>query len=240
MLKIKDLRAKVDGKRVLDGLNLEIGHGEVHILMGPNGSGKSSLAHIIMGDERYKVDGGEMKYGRRDLMKMEVEERAKQGIFLAYQNPVALTGVTVFHMMKKSYEVVREESMSAVDFRKKLESVLAKVGLPKNYYKRYVNDGFSGGEKKRLELAQMMMLSPKLAILDEIDSGLDIDSLKIVGDSVGALRKKGSSIVIITHYGRVADYIAADYVHVMKKGKIGETGGRELVGEVEKTGYGRR
>lgn len=240
MLKISDLVANVDGAHVLNGVDLRVLKGKVHILMGPNGSGKSSLAHVLMGDSRYEVKRGEIRYGRRDLMKMETEERARAGVFLAYQSPVSIPGVSVYQMVKKSYEIVRGESVGAVAFRKKIERALMEVGLEKEYYKRYVNDGFSGGEKKRLELLQMIMLSPSLAILDEIDSGLDIDSLKIVGRAVKGLQEKGSSFVVITHYGRVADYVKADRVHVMKKGKVVETGDEGLVHEIERTGYGGR
>lgn len=238
MLKVSRLVARVSGKEVLKGLDFDGEGGKVHMIMGPNGSGKSSLVQIIMGDSSYEVAKGEIRYEGKKISKFEAYERAKRGIFLAYQSPVSIPGVSVFSMMRRSYEIIKEEKVKVVEFRDKLKDTLEEVGLPGEYYKRYVNDGFSGGERKRLELAQMLILEPKLIMLDEIDSGLDIDSLKIVGRSVKRMKEAGSCVIVITHYGRIAEQVKPDKVHILKDGIITKEGGSELVRQVESSGYG--
>jgi len=239
MLEVKDLVVRIDDKKVISGLNLKLDQG-VSFIMGPNGSGKSSLLHVISGDPKYNVLSGEIEFQGKNIKDLQAYERARDGIFLAYQNPVAIPGVEVFTMLRKSYELVKGKSVDVVEFKNRLVKLLGDVGLDPQTYKRYVNDGFSGGEKKRLELAQMLLLEPKLVLLDEIDSGLDIDSLKIVGDSVSMLRKKGASVVVVTHYGRIGEYIEADKVYVLKSGKIVEGGDKNLISRIESEGYEKR
>ncbi|HEC07533.1 MAG TPA: Fe-S cluster assembly ATPase SufC [Thiolapillus brandeum] len=242
MLSIKNLHVNVDGKEILKGLNLEVGKGEVHAIMGPNGSGKSTLSYVLSGREGYEVTGGEVLFEGRNLLEMEPEERAWAGIFLAMQYPVELPGVNNMTFLRESLNAIRkargEEELDAVAFMKLIREKAATVKLDDKLLKRSVNAGFSGGEKKRNEILQMALLEPKLAILDETDSGLDIDALRIVAEGVNLLRNPEHSIIMITHYQRLLDYIQPDFVHVLADGRIIRSGGKELALELEDKGYG--
>lgn len=241
MLSIKNLHVNVDGKEILKGLSLEIGRGEVHAIMGPNGSGKSTLSYILTGREGYEVSQGSISFEGRNLLEMTPEERAWGGIFLAMQYPVELPGVNNMTFLRESLNAIRrargEEELDAVAFMKLIREKAATVKLDEALLKRSVNAGFSGGEKKRNEILQMALLEPKLAILDETDSGLDIDALRIVSDGVNLLRNPDHSIVMITHYQRLLDYIQPDFVHVLADGRIIRSGGKELALELEDKGY---
>lgn len=242
MLSIKNLHVKVDDKEILKGLNLEIGTGEVHAIMGPNGSGKSTLSYVLAGRDGYEVTQGEILFEGRNLLDMAPEERAWAGIFLAMQYPVELPGVNNMNFLRESLNAVRrargEEELDAVAFMKLIREKAATVKLDDKLLKRSVNAGFSGGEKKRNEILQMAMLEPKLAILDETDSGLDIDALRIVSEGVNLLRSPKRSIIMITHYQRLLDYIQPDLVHVLADGRIIRSGGKELALALEDKGYG--
>ena len=237
MLEIKNLQVKVEGKEVVREVSLGVGKGEVVALMGPNGSGKSSLAMSLMGSERYEVIEGEVWFNGGNLLEMEVYERAREGLFLGWQNPPAIEGVKVFSLVKESLHAHGRKINSMVELKRELQAVLERVGLSKEFWNREVNVGMSGGEKKRLLLALMLMLEPKLVILDEIDSGLDVDSLKMAGKVVREMREKGVGFLIITHYGRFLEYVEVDRVVVMKEGKVVREGGREVVEEVEERGF---
>jgi Fe-S cluster assembly ATP-binding protein len=242
MLSVKGLKANVGDKEILKGLDLEIGPGEVHAIMGPNGSGKSTLAHVLSGREGYEVTGGSVRYEGRDLLEMEPEERAHAGLFLAFQYPVELPGVNNTYFLKAALNSIRksrgETELDAVSFLRLMKERLKILHLDDSLLKRPVNFGFSGGEKKRNEIFQMAMLEPKLAILDETDSGLDIDALRIVADGVNALRGPERSMIVVTHYQRLLDYIQPDYVHVLSNGRIIRSGGKDLALELEEKGYG--
>jgi Fe-S cluster assembly ATP-binding protein len=242
MLSIKKLTANVDGKEILKGIDLEVKAGEVHAIMGPNGSGKSTLAHILAGREGYEVTGGEVRFKDQDLMALEIEERAQQGVFLALQYPVELPGVNNMTFLRESMNAIRrahaEEEIDAVSFMKLVREKAKAVKLDEKLLKRSVNAGFSGGEKKRNEILQMAMLEPALAILDETDSGLDIDALRTVADGVNLLRSPERALIVVTHYQRLLDYIEPDYVHVLAGGRIIRSGGKELALELEEKGYG--
>lgn len=242
MLKIKDLHATVDGKPILNGLSLNIGAGEVHAIMGPNGSGKSTLANVLSGRPGYEITGGEVEYLGKNLLDLEPEDRAREGVFLAFQYPVEIPGVSNMEFLKVAMEEIAkyhgEEPMDSVSFMKLAKQTCKEVDLDPNFLKRGVNEGFSGGEKKRNELLQMLLLQPKLALLDETDSGLDIDALQVVAKGVNSLKSQDRSIVMVTHYQRLLNYIVPDYVHVLAKGKIVKSGGRELALELEEKGYG--
>ena len=241
MIKIKDLQARVEEKEILRGINLEIGPGEVHAIMGPNGSGKSTLSSVIAGREDYEVTGGAIDFEGEDLLDLDPDERAHKGIFLSFQYPVEIPGVTVSNFIKTAINESRkgrgEEPMEAREMLAKMREKTALLEMDKSYLSRSLNEGFSGGEKKRNEIFQMAMLEPKLAILDETDSGLDIDALRIVANGVNKLRSKDNAVVVITHYQRLLDYIKPDYVHVLYKGKIVKSGGPELALELEERGY---
>ncbi len=241
MLSIKDLKASVEGKEILKGLNLEVKAGEVHAIMGPNGSGKSTLASVLAGREDYQVDGGTVDFDGKDMLDLAPEERAAEGLFLAFQYPIEIPGVSNINFLKTAINEVRaykgEEKMAAKEFLKRVKEKKELVELKDNLASRSVNEGFSGGEKKRNEIFQMAMLEPKLAILDETDSGLDIDALRIVANGVNRLKTKENATVVITHYQRLLDYIVPDYVHVLYQGKIVKTGGKELALELEEKGY---
>ncbi len=242
MLSVKGLRANVGEKEILKGLNLEIGPGEIHAIMGPNGSGKSTFAHVLSGREGYEVTGGSAMFEGQDLLELEPEERARLGLFLAFQYPVELPGVNNTYFLKSALNAIRvargEDELDAVSFLRLMKSKLKVLHLDDSLLKRPVNFGFSGGEKKRNEIFQMALLEPKLAILDETDSGLDIDALRIVAEGVNALRSPERSIIVVTHYQRLLDYIEPDHVHVLSKGQIIRSGGKELALELEEKGYG--
>lgn len=241
ILKIKDLYVNISGNEILKGLNLEINSGEVHAIMGPNGTGKSTLAYVLAGKPDYEVTRGEIEFFGKNLLEMEPEERAREGIFLAFQYPVEIAGVTNANLMKTAVNEVRKhkglEPLDAFDFLQLLKEKANLVGLDSTFLNRNVNEGFSGGEKKRNEIFQLAMLDPKLAILDETDSGLDIDALKVVANGVNMLRNPERSFLIITHYQRLLNYIVPDYVHVMFDGRIVKSGSKELALELENKGY---
>ncbi|MBD3646253.1 MAG: Fe-S cluster assembly ATPase SufC [Pseudomonadales bacterium] len=241
MLSIKHLHASVDNTEILRGIDLEIGAGEVHAIMGTNGSGKSTLGHVLTGREGYEVTAGEALFNGKPLVDMEPEERARAGLFLAFQYPVEIPGVSNMEFLKASVDALREyrgeEALDSVTFMKKARQVCKAVDLDQNFLKRGVNEGFSGGEKKRNELMQMMLLEPTLAILDETDSGLDIDALKVVARGVNDLRSSDRSFVVITHYQRLLTYIEPDFVHVLSRGRIVKSGDASLALELEEKGY---
>lgn len=241
MLKIDNLQASVDGKEILKGINLEVKPGEIHAIMGPNGSGKSTLSSVLVGHPAYEVTGGSVLFEGEELLELEPEERAHRGIFLSFQYPVEIPGVSMVNFMRAAVnehrKAIGQEPMSASDFLKVMKEKRALVELDNKLASRSVNEGFSGGEKKRNEIFQMAMLEPKLAILDETDSGLDIDALRIVAGGVNALRNPERSTIVITHYQRLLDYIKPDYVHVLYKGRIVRSGGPELALLLEEKGY---
>ena len=241
MLTIKDLHARVEETTILKGLNLEVKPGEVHAIMGPNGAGKSTLGYVLSGREGYEVESGSAELDGKDLFDMEVEERAQAGVFLAFQYPVEIPGVSNMEFMKESVNAMREargeDALSSAEFLKKAKAACKQVELPLDFLKRGVNEGFSGGEKKRNEIMQMIMLEPKLAILDESDSGLDVDALQVVAKGVNSQRDGKRSFIVVTHYQRLLDYIEPDYVHILSQGKIVKSGGPELAKEVEASGY---
>ena len=241
MLDIRGLRANVGNTEILRGIDLHIGAGEVHAIMGPNGSGKSTLAHVLSGRENYEVTGGEVFYRGKDLLAMSPELRAREGIFLAFQYPVEIPGVNTTYFLKAALNEIRkhkgEPELDAVEFIELVKAKMKILHLPEDCLKRSVNDGFSGGEKKRNEIFQMAVLEPKLAILDETDSGLDIDALHTVADGVNKLRNRNRSFIVVTHYQRLLNYVIPDYVHVLFDGRIVKSGGKELALELEAKGY---
>ena len=241
MLEVKDLKANVGTKEILKGLSLSVKPGEVHAIMGPNGSGKSTLSHVLSGREGYTVTGGSATYFGKDLLAMPAEERAREGVFLAFQYPVEIPGVSNKAFLKAAYNSIRkhrgESELSAGDFLKYIKKRAQVVEMDPAFLNRDVNFGFSGGEKKRNEILQLAVLEPKLCLLDETDSGLDIDALKIVAHGVNAMRGPERSFVIVTHYQRLLDYITPDFVHVLAHGRIVKSGGKELALELEKQGY---
>ncbi|WP_022727434.1 Fe-S cluster assembly ATPase SufC [Fodinicurvata sediminis] len=241
MLEIKNLHVNVDGTEILSGLDLSISPGEVHAIMGPNGSGKSTLSYVLSGREGYEVTEGEVLFQGRNLLDMEPEERAIAGIFLAFQYPVEIPGVPNTTFMKEALNSIRkargQDELDAMQFLKQLRAKTKELGMSEEFLKRSVNVGFSGGEKKRNEMLQMAILQPTLAILDETDSGLDIDALKTVADGVNALRSPERAMLVITHYQRLLDYIVPDKVHVLAHGRIAKSGGAELAQELEASGY---
>jgi Fe-S cluster assembly ATP-binding protein len=241
MLEIKDLRAGIDGKEILQGLNLTIQRGEVHAIMGPNGSGKSTLANVLAGRPQYAVSGGSILFEGKDLLEMSTEDRAREGVFLAMQYPVEIPGVNNIYFLKAALNAVRkhrgEEELDAMEFLQLAREKMKVVELDEAFMNRGVNEGFSGGEKKRNEIFQMAVLDPKLAILDETDSGLDIDALRVVANGVNALRNEAHSVLVITHYQRLLRYLVPDFVHVLANGRIVKSGGKELAEELERKGY---
>lgn len=242
MLSINNLHASIDDKTILNGLSLEVKPGEVHAIMGPNGSGKSTTGHVLSGRPGYEVIDGSVSFLGKDLLAMSTEERAREGLFLAFQYPVEIAGVSNMEFLKAAVDALAEhrgeQPMDAVSFMKKARETCKAVNLDQAFLKRGVNEGFSGGEKKRNELMQMMLLEPKLAILDETDSGLDIDALQVVADGVNALRSPERSFIVVTHYQRLLDYIVPDFVHVLVGGRIVKSGDKSLALELEKKGYG--
>ena len=242
MLEISQLKASVDGKQILRGIDLSVKAGEVHAIMGPNGSGKSTLSQVLAGRESYTVDGGTVTWQGQDLLQMPIEERARSGLFLAFQYPVEIPGVSNAYFLKAAVNGVRRHrglpELDAMDFLAKVKGEMKAVGMKEEFLYRSVNEGFSGGEKKRNEVLQMALLEPKLAILDETDSGLDIDALRIVADGINRLRSPERAMIVITHYQRLLEYIVPDFVHVLAEGRIVRSGGRELALELEERGYG--
>ena len=241
MLEIKDLHAAVNGKEIIKGLSLSINPGEVHCIMGPNGSGKSTLSKVLAGRDDYEITSGEVLYNGKDLLEMEPHERACEGMFLAFQYPVEIPGVSGIQFLRASVNAIRKyhglEELDAAALMKLFREKAATVNLPSEAPKRGVNEGFSGGEKKRYEMFQMAVLSPKMAILDEVDSGLDIDALRIISEAVNGMRNTERSFLLITHYQRLLDYIVPDFVHVLVNGKLVRSGGKELALELEEKGY---
>ncbi len=241
MLKINDLHAEINGKEILKGINLEVHPGEVHAIMGPNGSGKSTLSMVLSGNPAYEVTSGEVEFCGKDLLEMAPETRSHEGVFLGFQYPVEIPGVSMVNFMRSAINEKRkyfnQEPMSATDFLKLMREKRAIVELDNKLASRSVNEGFSGGEKKRNEIFQMAVLEPKLSILDETDSGLDIDALRIVAGGVNKLKNENNATIVITHYQRLLDYIKPDFVHILYKGKIVKTGGPELALELEEKGY---
>lgn len=241
MLQIKDLHVSVQGKEILAGLNLEVNAGEVHAIMGPNGTGKSTLASVIAGNETYEVTKGEVIYNGKNLLELSIEDRAREGVFLGFQYPVEIPGVSMTNFMRTALDEIREyrgqSPLSATEFLKYMKQKKALVEMQDKLNNRSVNEGFSGGEKKKNEIFQMAMLEPKLAILDETDSGLDIDALRIVANGVTKLKSPENATVVITHYQRLLDYIVPDFVHVIYDGRIVKTGDKSLALELEEKGY---
>jgi Fe-S cluster assembly ATP-binding protein len=241
LLEVKDLHVEIDGREILKGLDLAVNAGEVHAIMGPNGSGKSTLAYVLAGKEEYRPTAGEVRFDGRNLFEMEPDERAAAGLFLAFQYPLEIPGVATMTFLRTALNAQRkrrgEAELSTPDFIKKVREASGKLGIDQEMLRRAVNVGFSGGEKKRNEILQMALLRPRLAVLDETDSGLDIDALKIVADGVNRLRGPDRSFVVITHYQRLLNYIVPDVVHVLSRGRIVKTGGKELAFELEARGY---
>ena len=241
MLEVKDLKSRVAGNDILNGLSLSVNAGEVHAIMGPNGSGKSTLAQVIAGHDDYEVTGGSVTFKGQDLLELEPEERAREGIFLGFQYPVEIPGVNNAYLLKAALNAKRAhqglEEIDAFEFMKTAREKMASLGMDPKFLSRGVNEGFSGGEKKRNEILQMAMLEPELAILDETDSGLDIDALKAVAQGVNALRSPERAIVLVTHYQRLLDYIEPDFVHVLSNGRIVKSGDKSLALELEEKGY---
>jgi len=241
MIEIKDLHASVEGNEILKGINLSVKAGETHAIMGPNGSGKSTLAHVLSGRDGYEVSKGEVIYNKKELLELSPEERAREGVFLAFQYPVEIPGISNMYFLKAGLNEVRKHQglpeIDAADFLQIVKEKMDLVEIDKSLLNRPVNQGFSGGEKKRNEIFQMAILEPKLSILDETDSGLDIDALRIVANGVNKLRNKDNSFVVITHYQRLLHYIVPDFVHVLYKGKIVKSGTKELALELEEKGY---
>ncbi|APE06522.1 MULTISPECIES: Fe-S cluster assembly ATPase SufC [Alteromonas] len=241
MLSIKNLHASVEEKNIIKGLNLDVKPGEVHAIMGPNGAGKSTLGYVLSGRDGYEVSEGDVTLNGKDLLDLDVEERAREGLFLAFQYPVEIPGVSNMEFMKESVNAMREqrgeEALSAAEFLKKAKEACKQVQLPLDFLKRGVNEGFSGGEKKRNEIMQMILLEPSLCILDESDSGLDVDALQVVANGVNSQRDGKRSFIVVTHYQRLLDYIKPDFVHILADGKIVKSGDASLAHEVEKEGY---
>lgn len=242
MLKITNLQASIDNTPILRGLDLTVNPGEVHAIMGPNGSGKSTLAQVLAGRENYQVTGGEVLYHGRDLLPMPPEERAREGIFLAFQYPVEIPGVSNVYLLKAALNNVRRHrglpELDAMEFLALVKQKMKQMEMSEEFLYRAVNEGFSGGEKKRNEILQMALLEPKLAILDETDSGLDIDALQLVAKGINDLRSPDRAMILVTHYQRLLDYVVPDFVHVLSQGRIVKTGGKELALELEERGYG--
>lgn len=241
MLEIKDLHAGVDGNDILKGLSLTVNAGEVHAIMGPNGSGKSTLAQVLAGRDTYEVTSGSVTYQNENLLDMAIEDRARNGLFLAFQYPLEIPGVSNAYFLRAAVNAIRKErgqpELDAMDFLKQVRAEMKAVGMKEEFLYRSVNEGFSGGEKKRNEVLQMTLLEPTLAIMDETDSGLDIDALRVVADGVNRLRSPDRAMVVITHYQRLLEYIVPDHVHVLSNGRIARSGGHELALELEERGY---
>ncbi len=237
MLKIENLHVEVDGNEIVKGLDLEVGQGEIHAIMGPNGSGKSTLANVLMGHPRYDITDGTVTFEGEDVLELEPDERAKMGMFLAFQYPSEVPGVSVANFLRTAVNSVREEELSPMEMYKLLQEKMAIMRMDPKFAERYLNEGFSGGEKKRNEILQLLMLEPRLAILDETDSGLDIDALQVVARGVNEMSDPDFSAVLITHYSRILRYINPDHVHIMLDGRIVTSGGKKLAEKLEEKGY---
>ncbi len=235
-LEIRDLRASVNGKRILNGINMSVKRGELHILMGPNGSGKSTLSNVIMGNPKYTVDSGDILLDGKSILGLKPDERARAGLFLAFQEPVEISGVNVFNFIRTAYSKTNPDGLKMAELKKETEAYLDRFNLSRTFLNRFLNEGFSGGEKKRFEMLQMMVLQPKFAVMDEVDSGLDLDSLKIVGEMIGqALSTTG--MLVVTHYERIFEYLKPSFIHVIMDGEIVETGGIEVFKNIKERGY---
>jgi len=241
VLEIKNLHASVGGKEILKGIDLKVNAGEVHALMGPNGSGKTTLAYVLAGRVNYEVTEGEVLYDGKDLLAMKPEDRAREGVFMAFQYPVEIPGVGNAYFLKAGLNAIRKHrglpELDAMEFLSLIQSKMNLLGLDESYMKRGLNEGFSGGEKKRNEIFQMAVLEPRLAILDETDSGLDIDALRVVANGINSMRSKDRAMLVVTHYQRLLQYVVPDFVHVLSGGRIAKSGGKELAEELERTGY---
>ena len=241
MINIKDLHVSIDNKKILKGINLKVNAGELHVIMGPNGSGKSTLANVITGKEKYNVEKGQIKYFGENILDMEVEERSAKGIFMSFQYPVEIPGINNAYFLRSAMNSQKkfnnQKEIMAPDFMKKYKDNMNKLDLDESFIKRSLNEGFSGGEKKRNEMLQMLMLEPKLCILDETDSGLDVDALRIISKSIQSMRDSKRSFIVITHYHRILEHLDADFVHILSKGKIVKTGSKNLAIEIEKKGF---
>ena len=236
-LQIQDLHVEVDGKEILRGVTLLIPLGEVHALMGPNGSGKSTLAHALMGHPKYKITKGKILLNNEDITRLATNERAKKGLFLSFQYPVEIPGVTVENFLRTAYNIQRNTNVGVLEFHKLLKEKMIALNIDSSFARRYLNDGFSGGEKKRMEILQMIILEPTVLVLDETDSGLDVDALKIVAEGINKFSDNKHAILLITHFTRILNYITPNAVHVIKQGAIVRSGGKELAHELEATGY---
>ncbi len=237
LLRIENLHVEVEGKEILKGISLQIDKGQVHALMGPNGSGKSTLSHTLLGHPKYKVTQGSILYQGQDLAPLKTDARARMGIFLAFQYPVSVQGVSVANFLRTAMKARFGDQFQPKEFRKQIKATMASLGIDESFATRYLNDGFSGGEKKRHEILQMALLKPSLAVLDETDSGLDIDALRTVAEGINRLRGPDLGILLITHYQRLLDYIEPDFIHVLVDGRIVRSGSKELAHELETTGY---
>ncbi len=237
MLEIKNLHVEVEGKEILKGLTLNLELGKIHALMGPNGSGKTTLAHVLMGHPKYKVVSGEILLNGKNLIKMDPHERAKEGLFLSFQIPVEISGVSISNFLRQAYNSLKEKKLSLLEFRYLLEKKARELGIDAKFLNRYVNQGFSGGEKKKMEILQMAVLDPRVAILDETDSGLDIDALRAVAKAVNLFMNDEKAVLIITHYKRILDYVNPDKISIISNGKIVAEGGEEMVDMLEEKGY---
>ena len=238
-LQINNLKSSIEGKEILKGINLKLKEGKVYVIMGPNGSGKSTLANILMGNPTYKIDSGEIILKDQDISNMKADERAKLGMFLSFQYPQEISGVTLSNFLRTAYNSLKEKKISILEFRKLLKEKAEQLGVNEDFLARYLNEGFSGGEKKKSEILQLLVLNPKLAILDETDSGLDIDALKTIASGIKAFASSSpdKTIIIITHYKRILDYLDIDRVFIMKDGLIVKSGGKDLVDEIDSNGY---
>jgi Fe-S cluster assembly ATP-binding protein len=237
VLEVKDLKVTVEGKQILNGLSLTVPAGEVHAIMGPNGSGKSTLANTLMGHPRYVVTGGQIFLMGEDVTNLPPDERARKGMFLAMQYPTSIPGVTMVNFLRAALKAVQGSDVPVREFRQRLQDAMSVLKMDESFARRYVNEGFSGGEKKRAEVLQMSLLRPAMAVMDETDSGLDIDALRTVSEGINSLRGEEMSILLITHYQRILNYVTPDHVHVLYKGRIVRSGGRELAAELEEKGY---
>ena len=238
MLEIKNLHVELKGKEILEGVNLNLEKGKIHALMGPNGSGKTTLAQVLMGDPKYHVTGGQILLNGKDILALSPDNRAKSGIFLSFQNPIEIEGVKLSTFLRQAYNAINRKKLSLLEFQELLEKRAEELGMPREFLSRYLNKGFSGGEKKKAEILQLLVLNPKIAILDETDSGLDIDSLKIIAKGINSFMDKNKTILLITHYKRILEQVKPDKVSIMINGKIVSHGSDELVNKLEEKGYG--